>query len=99
VRVPGDHHCGTYWTGWLSGWPAGAEGQPGDDYATPADGSLPPPVGRPPAPGTVCFDYGGSTCDASTAVRAVSCGAFALWELPATTGDGTVCYGYCLGAV
>ena len=25
---PGTEHCGTRCTGWLSGWPAGGEGQP-----------------------------------------------------------------------
>ena len=94
---PGEYHCGTDNTGWLSGWPAGAEGQPGDRYATPADGSLPPPVGRPPAAGTVCFEgTGRATCISSTAVRAVACGAFNLWELAAAPGVN--CYGYCLGA-
>jgi hypothetical protein len=94
-------HCGTDFTSWLSGWPAGAEGQPGEDYATPADGSLPPPVGRPPAAGTVCFasPEGGHrfTCSFSTAVRAVACGAFALWELPAAVDTRYPLHGECLG--
>jgi hypothetical protein len=96
----GGPHCGTDRSGWLSGWPAGALEQPDQFYATPADGSLPPPVGRPPAAGTICFAgcvAGVCTCWLHTPVRAVSCGAFALWELlPAPSGLGRSCYGYCL---
>ena len=99
---PGTEHCGTRCTGWLSGWPAGDEGQPDVLYDTPSDGLLPPPVGQPPAVGTVCFDDGRDayerldhhTCYSPTLVRAVSCGAFALWELPPTPSD--VLSGYCL---
>ena len=94
----GQWHCGTRFTGWLSGWPAAAEGQPNNSYAITADGSLPPPVGSPPAAGTVCFS-GDVTCYYPTPVRAVSCGAFALWQLPPTRS----CHvgvpggaGYCL---
>jgi hypothetical protein len=49
-------------TGWLSGWPRGAEGQPDEYYAIPADGSLPLPVGSPPVARIVCFEgtFGGS---------------------------------------
>eukprot|EP01050_Picozoa_sp_SAG11_P006696 SAG11_NODE_530_length_8718_cov_12.724910_2_plen_1534_part_00 len=124
---PGRDHCGTGLTGWLSGWPAGAEmvptsgrlpvrlpgtngpndpGQPDGTYATPADGSLPPPVGAPPAAGIVCFGVGNTpsqTCDLFTPIRAVSCGAFALWELPPSPTKDlripfpmTFCTGFCL---
>eukprot|EP01052_Picozoa_sp_SAG31_P007779 SAG31_NODE_377_length_16533_cov_99.867957_2_plen_207_part_00 len=94
---PGGYHCGTDGTGWLTGWPAEAAGHPDSRYATPADGSLPPPVGAPPASGTVCFDDMYSVpCYASTSVRAVSCGSFALWELPPPIHVG--CFGYCLEA-
>ena len=31
---PGRGHCGTEYTGWLSGWPAAANGQPDLHYAT-----------------------------------------------------------------
>jgi hypothetical protein len=69
-------------------------GQPGSGYSTPAiAGALPPPVGQPPATGTVCFNngpHGGS----HTAVHAVSCGAFALWELPPIPRGYN--NGYCL---
>ena len=121
---PGVGHCGTTGTGWLSGWPAAADGQPGlhgngctepsdsqactENYATHADGSLPPPVGLPPAAGTVCFDFHQTdlkvgwdavdmrnTCLFSTQIRAVSCGAFALYELPPAPNWG-MCSGYCL---
>eukprot|EP01051_Picozoa_sp_SAG22_P000557 SAG22_NODE_16_length_32723_cov_26.404825_13_plen_158_part_00 len=68
-------------------------------YTTPADGSLPPAVGQPPATGLVCFSSGvgsipphncnlnpGLGCDLPCwewrHIRAVNCGAFALWELP-----------------
>ena len=87
--------CGTEHIGWLSGWPDGTRF---------ADGSLPPPVGAPPAAGTVCFEAdpprgggpGGGlwACRTSAPTRAVSCGAFALWELPPTTANH--CFGYCL---
>jgi hypothetical protein len=89
-------HCGTDATGWLSGW--AGPGQPDRHYATPAGSSLPPPVGNPPAAGTVCFHSGGAdlpTCDSHIPVRAVSCGAFALWELQPVP----ICTrGYCLAA-
>jgi hypothetical protein len=92
---PGPGHCGTAYTGWLSGWPTGAEGLPERNYATPADGTLPPPVGSPPAAGVVCFDTGGANaCSYPTHVQVVSCGAFTLWELPPAPSTG--CYGYCL---
>ena len=57
-------------------------------YDTPADVSLPPPVGMPPAEGTICFnnDYD-HTCEVHTSVRAVSCGVFTLWALPPVTCD------------
>ena len=92
----GQQLCGTYSPGWLTGWPAEAEEQPGHGDETPADGTLPPPVGSPPAVGTVCFG-GCNPCDHSTRVRAVSCGAFALWELPLTvprewSGEGGRAY-------
>eukprot|EP01050_Picozoa_sp_SAG11_P000197 SAG11_NODE_4_length_33019_cov_28.098909_24_plen_176_part_00 len=84
--------------GWLSGWPAKAEGRPNKDYDVPADGSLPPPVGAPPTEGTVCFggydSHSGSyPCVDTVTVRAVSCGAFALWELPPSPNCPQ---GYCL---
>lgn len=91
---PGPFHCGTRGTGWLAGWPAEADAQPGGQFDKPGDGSLPPPVGSPPAAGTVCFHTVGYTCAAPTRVRAVSCGAYALWELPPATT--TSCFGYCL---
>eukprot|EP01052_Picozoa_sp_SAG31_P045866 SAG31_NODE_8547_length_1432_cov_1.116279_2_plen_256_part_00 len=105
---PGEYHCGTDGTGWLSGWPAEADppvcvdsSGPDCNYDTPADGTLPPTVGSPPARGTICFQAGGNTgnknCINSLPVRAVSCGAFSLWELlPAVN-----CYAaYCLaGAI
>ena len=96
---PGRGHCGTAITGWLSGWPAGAVGHPREHYNTPADGSLPPPVGSPPAAGFVCFDHATShhdSCYSSAPVRAVSCGAFVLWELPPPPFYSVHCYGYCV---
>eukprot|EP01052_Picozoa_sp_SAG31_P036281 SAG31_NODE_4503_length_3181_cov_3.463660_2_plen_239_part_00 len=73
---------------------------PSHDYTTPADGSLPPPVGHPPAAGTVCFNnqFGSAgnsdqTCQIPTQIYAVDCGGFSLWELPPLGG---CCYGYCL---
>ena len=95
---PGEYHCGTDWTGWLSGW-RGAAGTAPDDhrYAVPADGALPPAAGLPPAHGAVCFDSGGGyTCYWPVAVRAVGCGDFDLWALPPIPD----CYqtAYCLAA-
>ena len=95
---PGNHHCGTLSTGWISGWHGAARTAPDDfHYAVPADGSLPPAVGLPPADGTVCFvgaNYG--DCYKSAAVRAVGCGGFTLWDLPPTP-DGDYA-AYCLAA-
>eukprot|EP01050_Picozoa_sp_SAG11_P010482 SAG11_NODE_1051_length_6030_cov_24.259147_2_plen_230_part_00 len=87
----GEYHCGTDAPGWLSGWLG--EGDPDASYSIPSDGSLPPPVGQPPAGGTVCFDSGASDCDYHTRVRAVSCGGFDLWELPPAPGCSM---GFCL---
>jgi hypothetical protein len=93
---PGGYHCNTMYTGWLSGWGGAVGDAPDGEYAVPADGSLPPAVGLPPVAGTVCIDSGyGNTCSHSIAVQAVDCGAFALWQLPAT--DCNYC-GYCLAA-
>ena len=79
---PGWAHCSTGTVGWLSGWPS-SEGQiPPTDYSTSFAGSVPPPVGTPPAVGTVCFQAGSEACRRPTTVQAVSCGAFALWQLP-----------------
>jgi hypothetical protein len=94
---PGTDHCGTYASGWLTGFGAGL---PPFDYSLPADGSLPPPAEAPPASGTVCFDLhdhgpGRGACESHVAVRAVSCGTFSLWELPPTPGCTMA---YCLAA-
>eukprot|EP01051_Picozoa_sp_SAG22_P028070 SAG22_NODE_9724_length_573_cov_1.080169_1_plen_78_part_10 len=63
-------------------------GDPGYNYNVPADGSLPPAVGEAPAIGYVCFDCESDhmTCFYTqlTQIRVVSCGDFALWELPPT---------------
>jgi hypothetical protein len=94
---PGDSHCGTMGTGWLSGWPGAAGTTPTEKYAVPADRSLPPAVGLPPADGAVCFDAGSyGACSNSVAVRTVGCGNFALWALPPIPD----CAGgaYCLAA-
>ena len=84
------------------GWPAGIARQPDRGYATSCSPSstsscsLPPPVGASPAAGTVCFGGGGgSDCTSTARVRAVSCGAFVLWELPTAPSDD--CSGYCIG--
>jgi hypothetical protein len=98
---PGHFHCGTFNTGWLSGW-RGAAGTAPDDlqYAVPADGALPPAAGLPPAGGAVCFDDGnGRTCRVHAAVRAVGCGACALWDLPPIPPCGDYdLTAYCLTA-
>ena len=46
---------------------------------------------------TLCFDYDASdSCYSGTTVRAVSCGTFALWDLPPAPSDYGRCCGYCL---
>ena len=100
---PGRFHCGTYLAGWLSGWRGAAGSTPRDqDYAVAADGALPPAAGRPPADGAVCFDatgfVGGGTCLYPAAVRAVGCGAYALWDLPPVTDCDNGHIAYCLAA-
>eukprot|EP01052_Picozoa_sp_SAG31_P006784 SAG31_NODE_316_length_17841_cov_33.716154_4_plen_1183_part_00 len=106
----GYYQCGTRFTGWLSGWPAEADGLPNPRYAEPANGTLPPPVGHPPSEGTVCFSNwdseeqsNGPACTFPIKIRAVNCGPFALWELPPPGGkwntlgdDGGTSAGYCL---
>ena len=97
---PGTKHCGTGFPGWLSGWRGAAGSTPGDiHYAVAADGALPPAIGLPPADGAVCFDshpYDRDTCNYPAAVRAVGCGAYALWDLPPVPhGTGRA---YCLAA-
>ena len=99
---PGAWHCGTGNPGWLSGWRGAAGTVPSDNrYAVPADGSLPPAVGLPPADGAVCFDgtdgWGG-TCYHPAAVRAVGCGAYALWDLPPIPNCYHAGLAYCLAA-
>ena len=96
LTPPGPHHCGTSYTGWLSGW------------ATPQGGGAPPydysGAGRYPAAAegvvesTVCFhwsDMGSYPCDNHVQVGVVRCGGFLLWRLP----DAPFCnYGYCTAA-
>jgi hypothetical protein len=100
---PGRYTCSTDVTGWLSGYvQTSTAPAPRVGYSTWADGTLPPPVGAPPAGGTVCFDAcigkgatcSDGTCYASVPISAVSCGAFALWALPAAPHHT----GYCLAA-
>eukprot|EP01048_Picozoa_sp_COSAG05_P012221 COSAG05_NODE_1207_length_5523_cov_32.104535_3_plen_230_part_00 len=92
---PGYQHCGTEYTGWLSGW------------ATPQGGGHPPRsysgAGRYPAAAegvvesTVCFvDYGDDySCNRHVQVGVVRCGGFLLWRLP----DAPDCnLGYCTAA-
>jgi hypothetical protein len=100
---PSRYTCSTDVTGWLSGYvQTSTAPAPRVGYSTWADGTLPPPVGAPPAGGTVCFDAcigkgatcSDGTCYASVPISAVSCGAFALWALPAAPHHT----GYCLAA-
>ena len=88
LSPPGDHHCGTRGTGWLSGW--AGEGDPPISYSG---------AGRYPAAAegvaemTACF--GGGTfgpCYYHAAVGVVRCEGFLLWRL----ADAPYCnYGYC----
>ena len=86
--------CGGWDTGWLTGW-SGAD-RPDKHYSTPADGSLPPPVGHRPAAGLMCFEGPpklGTCYDTPVTIYALSCGRFALWELP----PASICHQlYCM---
>eukprot|EP01048_Picozoa_sp_COSAG05_P007012 COSAG05_NODE_479_length_9424_cov_38.098552_6_plen_263_part_00 len=73
---PGVNHCGTTYTGWLSGW-----NRPGDPPASYNE------AGRYPTEGegltvemTACFDHGGS-CANHVEVGVVRCRDFLLWRL------------------
>ena len=90
---PGEGHCGTGITGWLSGW--AGEGDPPTSYSG---------AGRYPAAAegvaemTACFDADdgdGTTCWDHAAVGVVRCDGFLLWRL----ADAPYCtYGYCTAA-
>ena len=92
---PGDFHCGTAGTGWLSGW--AGEGDPPLSYSG---------AGRYPAAAegvaemTACFDGNGGSgpCTYHAAVGVVRCDGFLLWRL----ADAPSCYdcycGYCTAA-
>eukprot|EP01051_Picozoa_sp_SAG22_P024280 SAG22_NODE_6662_length_825_cov_2.140496_1_plen_153_part_00 len=78
LTSPGQNHCGTSYTGWLSGWtevgaPLGSFNERGR-YPTVAEGVVEM---------TVCFDYasGGGPCHGHTTVGVVHCGDFLLWRL------------------
>lgn len=82
LTSPGENHCGTGYTGWLSGW-NGSEAPP-DSYRT---------AGHYPvaADGVVemvaCFDMGSSrSCGVHFAVGVVQCDGFTLWRLPYASG-------------
>ena len=86
---PGDNHCGTGNTGWLSGW--AGEGDPPASYSG---------AGRYPAAAegvaemTACF-VGSYPCSRHAAVGVVRCDGFLLWRL----ADAPICYaGYCTAA-
>ena len=88
---PGEGHCGTYGTGWLSGW--AGEGDPPHSYSG---------AGRYPAAAegvaemTACFDDGGdSPCYGHAAVGVVRCDGFLLWRLADAPDCGS---GYCTAA-
>ena len=88
---PGILHCGTYRTGWLSGW--AGEGDPPTSYSG---------AGRYPAAAegvaemTACFDDARFyPCDRHAAVGVVRCDGFLLWRL----ADAPYCtFGYCTAA-
>ena len=83
---PGDYHCGTHATGWLSGW--AGEGDPPQSYTG---------AGRYPAAAegvaemTACFAGYSSPCDSHAAVGVVRCEGFLLWRL----ADAGCSCGYC----
>ena len=83
-------HCGTRYTGWLSGW--AGEGAPPTSYSG---------AGRYPAAAegvaemTACFDHGGTPCIHHAAVGVVRCDGFLLWRLADAPGCNR---GYCTAA-
>ena len=93
LTSPGFLHCGTYYTGWLSGW--AGEGAPPGSYSG---------AGRYPAAAegvaemTACFDggSGGYPCGyGHAAVGVVRCDGFLLWRLADAPGCQS---GYCTAA-
>ena len=94
LTSPGYGHCGTVYTGWLSGW--AGEGDPPASYSG---------AGRYPAAAegvaemTACFGsqgYGsGNPCDGHAAVGVVRCDGFLLWRLADAPSCGA---GYCTAA-
>ena len=94
LSSPGDHHCGTTATGWLSGW--AGEGDPPASYSG---------AGRYPAAAegvaemTACFVDGGGPCHLHAAVGVVRCDGFLLWRLADAPCPAGYCNsGYCTAA-
>ena len=101
TTFPGELHCGTEATSWLSGWRGphvtgvsdAGDGGPGLNFEVPGE-SPSPDVGAPPSEATVCFGASrNATCASHAAVRVVNCGDFELWELPTVTACPA---GYCI---
>jgi hypothetical protein len=85
----GMHRCGTFATGWLSGWDPDVEVlHPHASYAE--EGRLPRPEDGA-KPGIVCVDAGGLPCQDPTPVSTLHCGTFLLWRL-ATMSDCPAAY-------
>ena len=81
LTPPGQNHCGTSYTGWLSGY----QGPPQNTPAFPEQGRY-PLAAEGVVDMTACFDYasGGGSCYGHAMVGVVRCGEFLLWRLADT---------------
>jgi hypothetical protein len=94
LQSSGNHHCGTNYAGWLSGWGDGPGLAPPRSYSTPGRY---PAVAEGVVEMTACFDDGSSHCDTHVAVGVVRCGGHLLWRLPYASVSECLS-GYCTAA-
>ena len=87
---PGENHCCTHYTGWLSGWDnADAAGAPPTEYSIPGRY---PDATEGVVEMTACFVDALLPCGQHVALAVVACEGFMLWRLPYTPD----CYSaYC----
>jgi hypothetical protein len=94
LHSPGENHCGTDLTGWLSGWDG--TGHPEANYITPGHY---PTAAEGVVEMTVCFDFsrrsGNAHCIGPVKVGVVMCDGFLLWRLPYAWGCNAYNTGYC----
>ena len=89
LSVINRYHCGTYGTGWLSGW--AGEGAPPASYS---GAGRYPTAAEGVAEMTACFNSD-APCYRHAAVGVVRCDGFLLWRL----ADAPSCNdGYCTAA-